>query len=68
MNGADQLGAALFAVLWGVILWTRHDLKGLSKKLGRAESKRRALVATIVEATDDPEKRKMFTSYLRRED
>ena len=68
MNGEEQLGAALFAVLWAVILWTRHDLKGLSKKQGRAESKRRALVATIVEATDDPQKRKMFTDYQKSED
>lgn len=68
MSGADELAAALFTVLWAVLLWTRHDLKGLSKKQGRAESKRRALVATIVDAMDETEKKKIFTDYLRRED
>lgn len=68
MTQEEQFGAALFTVLWAAIMWMRHDLKGMSRKIGREQSKRRALVATIVEATDEAEKRKMFTDYLRRED
>jgi hypothetical protein len=74
--GAEQLAGLLFVVVWAVLLWTRRDLKGLSIKLGKEQTKRRHLIATLIEATEDPgsaetdehrRKRKLFTDLLRED-
>lgn len=70
-GGSEQIEGALFVVVWAIILWTRRDLKGISKKLGREQTKRRNLVTTIIESTetaDEAGKRKIFTDYQKRED
>ena len=68
MTGAEQLGGALLAVTWSILLWTRRDIKGVSKKLGREETKRRHLVTALLETTEEGAKRKVFTDYQMRED
>jgi hypothetical protein len=65
--GAEQLAGALFVVVWAVILWTRRDLKGLSIKQGKEQTKRRHLIARLIEATEDPDKRKLFTDLLQED-
>jgi len=68
LNGISAHDYFYLGILAAVVWSVRRDLKGLGIKIGKEQAKRRVLVATIVEATDDAEKRKMFTEYQRRED
>lgn len=68
MNGTEQLAAALFTVIWAVILWTRRDLKGISKRHGayveKQERWKSRLVRRLIKTSDDAKKKDEFADLL----
>jgi hypothetical protein len=71
---AIWIAGALFSLAGAVILWTRRDLKGMSKRAvaehNMRDSQREAMIAALIESTDecDPAKRRtLFTRLLRKE-
>lgn len=70
MTGAEQWGGALFAVVWAVILWTRKDVKGVGIRASRREDEQDQrydeLVAALIDAEEDADKRKLYTNLLRK--
>ena len=68
MKGAEQLAGALFTVIWAVILWTRRDLKGISKRhaayVEKQERWKLRLVRRLIKSEPDAKKKDEFTDLL----